>query len=123
MGESLSTKIETIEVCHALIQNPNFLRLLLQIDADLADQMHAAGCSCGGVLHRASELRQDVGLDQLVGIERRSDEATGDRLVHVLLLAHPIEDRQEALRRVLVLAAQAIHDEVDDHRNTNIKYK
>ena len=58
MGESLSTKIETIEVCHALIQNPNFLRLLLQIDADLADQMHAAGCSCGGVLHRANYPRK-----------------------------------------------------------------
>ena len=58
MGESLSTKIETIEVCHALIQNPNFLRLLLQIDADLAAQMHAGGCSCGGVLHRANYPRK-----------------------------------------------------------------
>ena len=58
MGESLSTKIETIQVCHALIQNPNFLRLLLQIDADLAAQMHAAGCSCGGVLHRANYPRK-----------------------------------------------------------------
>ena len=45
-------------MCHALIQNPNFLRLLLQIDADLAAQMHAAGCSCGGVLHRANYPRK-----------------------------------------------------------------
>ena len=58
MGESLSTKIETIQVCHALIQNPNFLRLLLQIDADLAAQMHGGGCSCGGVLHRANYPRK-----------------------------------------------------------------
>ena len=45
-------------MCHALIQNPNFLRLLLQIDADLAAQMHAVGCSCGGVLHRANYPRK-----------------------------------------------------------------
>ena len=58
MGESLSTKIETIQVCHALLQTPKFLRLLLQIDADLAAQMHALGCSCGGVLHRANYPRK-----------------------------------------------------------------
>lgn len=58
MGESLSTKIETIQVCHALIQTPKFFRLLLQIDADLATQMHAAGCSCSGVLHRANYPRK-----------------------------------------------------------------
>lgn len=58
MGESLSTKIETIQVCHALIQTPKFLRLLLQIDADLAAQMHVVGCACGGVLHRANYPRK-----------------------------------------------------------------
>ena len=58
MGESLSTKIETIQVCHALLQNPKFFTLLVQIDADLAAQMHAAGCSCGGVLHRANYPRK-----------------------------------------------------------------
>ena len=58
MGESLSTKIETIQVCHALLQTPKFLRLLLQIDHDIAAQMHAAGCSCGGVLHRANYPRK-----------------------------------------------------------------
>lgn len=66
MGESLSTKIETIEVCHALIQNPNFLRLLVQIDADLAAQTHAAGCSCGGVLHRANYPRKPRACPQEV---------------------------------------------------------
>ena len=58
MGESLSTKIETIKVCHALLQNPKFLHLLLQIDTELAAQMHAAGCPCGGVLHRANYPRK-----------------------------------------------------------------
>ena len=45
-------------MCHALLQNPKFFTLLVQIDADLAAQMHAAGCSCGGVLHRANYPRK-----------------------------------------------------------------
>ncbi len=58
MGESLSTKIETIKVCHSLLHNPKFFSLLLQIDTDLADQMHACRCACGGVLHRANYPRK-----------------------------------------------------------------
>ena len=58
MGESLSTKIETIKVCHALLQNPKFLSLLLQIDTELAAQMRARGCPCGGSLHRADYPRK-----------------------------------------------------------------
>ena len=58
MGESLSTKIETIQVCHALLQNPKFFSLLVQIDAELAAQMHVTGCPCGGVLHRANYPRK-----------------------------------------------------------------
>ncbi len=51
MGESLSTKIETIKVCHALLQNPNFFSLLLQIDTHEAAQLQSQHCSCGAVLH------------------------------------------------------------------------
>lgn len=58
MRESLSTKIETIKVCHALLQNPKFLSLLLQIDTEFAAQMHASGCPCGGALHRADYPRK-----------------------------------------------------------------
>ena len=58
MGESLSTKNETIKVCHALLQNPKFFALLVQIDAELAAQMHASGCPCGGVLHLANYPRK-----------------------------------------------------------------
>jgi hypothetical protein len=58
VGESLSTKNETIKVCHALLQNPKFFALLVQIDAELAAQMHASGCPCGGVLHRANYPRK-----------------------------------------------------------------
>ena len=55
MGESLSTKIETIQVCHALLQTPQFFSLLVQIDAELAAVMHGAPCRwCGDVLHRAN---------------------------------------------------------------------
>jgi hypothetical protein len=56
--ESLSTKIETNKVCHALLQNPNFLSLLLQIDKELAAQTHSHGCPCGGPLHRANYPRK-----------------------------------------------------------------
>ncbi len=45
-------------MCHALLQSPNFFRLLLRIDEELASETHAAGCRCGGVLHRANYPRK-----------------------------------------------------------------
>lgn len=45
-------------MCHALLQNPNFFLLLLQIDIDLAAQARAVGCRCGGALHRANYPRK-----------------------------------------------------------------
>lgn len=61
MGESLSTKIETIKVCHALLQNPKFFSLLLQIDTHEAAQLQSQRCSCGAVLHRADYPRKPRG--------------------------------------------------------------
>lgn len=60
VGESLSTKNETIKVCHTLLHSPKFFWLLLQIDADAAEQMHATVCPlCGdGVLHKANYPRK-----------------------------------------------------------------
>lgn len=59
LGESLVfPRQETIKVCHALLQNPNFLNLLLQIDIELAAQSRAGGCACGGALHRAKFPRK-----------------------------------------------------------------
>ncbi len=58
VGESLSTKIETIKVCHTLLLSPAFFQFLVQIDTDLATQMHATLCQCGGVLHRANYPRK-----------------------------------------------------------------
>lgn len=45
-------------MCHALLQNPNFFQLLLQIDIELAAQSRAGGCQCGGVLHCANYPRK-----------------------------------------------------------------
>jgi len=48
-------------VCHALLHDPKFLALLLRIDHDLAAQTRAAGCPCGGALHRADYPRKPRG--------------------------------------------------------------
>jgi hypothetical protein len=45
-------------VCHALLQDPKFFRLLLRADQELALEAKALGCSCGGVLHRANYPRK-----------------------------------------------------------------
>ena len=45
-------------MCHALLQDPKFFRLLLRVDQELADQAKAVGCACGGVLHRANYPRK-----------------------------------------------------------------
>jgi hypothetical protein len=45
-------------VCQILLQDPKFFRLLLRIDIDLAAQMRAGRCQCGGVLHRADYPRK-----------------------------------------------------------------
>jgi hypothetical protein len=57
--ESLSTKIETTQVCHSLLQTPQFFLLLLDIDAELAAQAKADACLfCGGALHRGDYERK-----------------------------------------------------------------
>ena len=48
-------------MCHALLQDLNFFRLLLRIDEELAGDLRAGGCSCGGVLHRANYPRKPRG--------------------------------------------------------------
>ncbi len=45
-------------MCHTLLQDPKFFRLLLRIDEELAGQARAVGCACGGVLHRANYPRK-----------------------------------------------------------------
>ena len=48
-------------MCHALLQDPRFFALLLQIDEELAARTHAAGCACSGRLHRANYPRKPRG--------------------------------------------------------------
>ena len=38
-------------MCHALLQDLNFFRLLLRVDQELALERRRGGCACGGVLH------------------------------------------------------------------------
>lgn len=48
-------------MCHALLQNPNFFSLLLQIDTHEAAQLQSQHCSCGAVLHKADYPRKPRG--------------------------------------------------------------
>ena len=48
-------------MCHALLQDPKFLTLLLRIDHEFAAQCRADGCRCGGDLHRADYPRKPRG--------------------------------------------------------------
>ena len=45
-------------MCHALLQDPSFFRLLLRADEELAGEARSLGCACGGVLHRADYPRK-----------------------------------------------------------------
>lgn len=45
-------------MCHALLHDPKFFQLLLRIDEELAAEVHAGRCECGGVLHRANYPRK-----------------------------------------------------------------
>jgi hypothetical protein len=61
LSASINSPQETSSVCHALLQNPKFLTLLLRIDHELAAQCRANGCPCGGRLHRADYPRKPRG--------------------------------------------------------------
>lgn len=44
-----------------ILRDPNLFALLLQLDQDLAAEAQAAGCACGGALHRAHYPRKPRG--------------------------------------------------------------
>lgn len=48
-------------MCHALLHDPRFFTLLLQIDHELAAQTQAQGCICSGPLHQANYPRKPRG--------------------------------------------------------------
>lgn len=45
-------------MCHALLQDPRFFRLLQRADEELASEAHSCRCACGGTLHRANYPRK-----------------------------------------------------------------
>ncbi|ANB01576.1 hypothetical protein ECTOBSL9_2912 [Ectothiorhodospira sp. BSL-9] len=48
-------------MCHVPLSDPQFFRFLIHIDEALAAEAQAAGCPCGGVLHRANYPRKPRG--------------------------------------------------------------
>ena len=48
-------------MCHALLTDIKFLRQLVLIDQDLAEQVRRRGCPCGGPLHQAHFPRKPRG--------------------------------------------------------------
>lgn len=48
-------------MCHILLNDPKFFSVLLLIDHELARQLQAAGCPCGGTLHKANYPRKPRG--------------------------------------------------------------
>lgn len=62
-------------MCHAFLDDPSFYRRLRQLDAVIAEQVGAAGCPCGGDLHRAEyprKPRAPIRLAQEVDCRRHS---------------------------------------------------
>ena len=55
------TRRDPPTVCHALLDDPKFLALLLRIDHELAANTRIDGCHCGGALHRADYPRKPRG--------------------------------------------------------------
>jgi hypothetical protein len=49
-------------VCHAFFNDSRFYQFLFRIDQDIATEVQAGGCFCGGVLHSARYPRKPRGI-------------------------------------------------------------
>lgn len=49
-------------MCHAFLSDSRFHQLLFRIDQEIAAEVQAGGCCCGGVLHSARYPRKPRGL-------------------------------------------------------------
>jgi hypothetical protein len=49
-------------MCHAFVSDSRFYQFLFRIDQDIAAEVQAGGCSCGGVLHSARYPRKPRGI-------------------------------------------------------------
>lgn len=61
-------------MCHNFHSDPTFYRFLLEVDQDIAAEVQAGGCSCGGVLHSARYPRKPRGVRSVL------DESYNTRL-------------------------------------------
>jgi len=71
-GSLYRPRSETNSVCHAILHDIKFFKILLRIDNELAAQTHAGLCQCGGTLHRANYPRKPRGCPN----EVRADHAS-----------------------------------------------
>ena len=49
-------------MCHAFFNDSRFYQFLFRIDQDIAAEVQAGGCTCGGVLHSARYPRKPRGI-------------------------------------------------------------
>lgn len=56
-------------MCIRLLRDSRLYRFLFEIDQEFADEAHAAGCPCGGRLHRANYVRKPRGGPSDLGPE------------------------------------------------------
>jgi hypothetical protein len=49
-------------MCHAFFNDSRFYQFLFRVDEEIAAEVQAGGCSCGGVLHSARYSRKPRGL-------------------------------------------------------------
>lgn len=61
-------------MCHAFLNDSRFYQFLLHIDEEIAAEVRAGGCCCGGVLHSARYPRKPRGMRCCL------DESYGTRL-------------------------------------------
>ncbi|MCH8312664.1 MAG: hypothetical protein IID17_06730 [Nitrospinae bacterium] len=54
-------------MCHAFLTDSRFYQFLFHIDQEIAAEVKANGCRCGGVLHSARYPRKPRGLRGLLG--------------------------------------------------------
>ena len=59
-------------MCHALLRDATLYEVLLKFDHDLAAEVRAARCPCGGVLHSARYPRKPRGGPDELGPEYRT---------------------------------------------------
>ena len=54
-------------MCHAFFNDSRFYEFLFRVDEEIAAEVQAGGCRCGGVLHSASYPRKPRGPSWCAG--------------------------------------------------------